>query len=40
MARDADTGTIVLFGGGRTRDEATAETWLVNPAADTWEASR
>jgi N-acetylneuraminic acid mutarotase len=36
MAQETGTGTIVLFGGGRTRDEATAETWLFDPLADKW----
>lgn len=37
MTTDAETRQIVLFGGGPTRNECTAETWLFDPATDTWE---
>jgi hypothetical protein len=36
MAYDPDAEAIVLFGGGPTRTEYTAETWLYDPAASTW----
>lgn len=36
MALDAETGQIVLFGGGISRDEYTAETWIFDPRAKTW----
>lgn len=36
MAYDRETDTVVLFGGGPSRDEYTAETWLFDPATDTW----
>ena len=36
MAYDDRTKTIVLFGGGTSRDEFTAETWIFDPRRDTW----
>jgi hypothetical protein len=36
MAFDAESGLIVLFGGGETRDTYLADTWIFDPAADTW----
>lgn len=36
MAYDRRTGTVVLFGGGPSREEYTAETWVYDPRADTW----
>jgi hypothetical protein len=39
MATDSETGGIVLFGGGPTRSECTAETWLWDPATETWAQS-
>lgn len=36
MAYDADAGVIVLFDGDRRREEYTAETWIYDPAANTW----
>ena len=36
MATDAETGRIVLFGGGPALPECTAETWLFDPRDDTW----
>ena len=39
MAYDPGAGVIVLFGGGRTRDEATAETWLFDPQGGSWTTS-
>jgi hypothetical protein len=40
LAYDPEAGAIVLFGGGRTRDEATAETWLYDPATGAWAKTR
>jgi N-acetylneuraminic acid mutarotase len=28
--------SLVLFGGGPTREEATAETWIFDPSSDSW----
>jgi hypothetical protein len=36
MAFDAESGLIVLFGGGPDRRSYTAETWLYDPVANTW----
>jgi len=36
MAFDAETGKIILFGGGPDRRHYTAETWLYDPTAGTW----
>ena len=36
MALDADTGMLVLFGGGRSRDQYTAETWVFDLVANSW----
>jgi N-acetylneuraminic acid mutarotase len=36
MAADAETGTIVLFGGGPSREACTDETWIFDPRAGTW----
>ncbi len=36
MAYDATGEVIVLFGGGPSRDEYTAETWIYDPRANTW----
>lgn len=36
MATDAESGTIVLFGGGPYREACTNETWIFDPAADAW----
>jgi hypothetical protein len=36
MAYDAETKTMVLFGGGTSREEFTAETWTFDPADGTW----
>jgi hypothetical protein len=39
MAADAETGTIVLFGGGPSREGCTDETWIFDPRTDTWTMS-
>ena len=36
MAFDAETGEIVLFSGGPTRDTDLADTWIFDPREDTW----
>jgi hypothetical protein len=36
MAADAETGTIVLFGGGPSREACTGETWIFDPRTGTW----
>jgi N-acetylneuraminic acid mutarotase len=36
IAYDAGGGVIVLFGGGPTRDDVVAETWIYDPAANAW----
>ena len=36
MALEADTGQIVLFGGGPDREHYRADTWLLDPGTDTW----
>lgn len=36
MATDAESGTIVLFGGGDGISAPTNETWVFDPATDTW----
>jgi hypothetical protein len=36
MATDSETDGIVLFGGGPTRSECTAETWILDPRDGTW----
>jgi hypothetical protein len=36
MAYDAEARKIVLFGGGPTREEFTAETWIYDPRANSW----
>lgn len=36
MAFDVETGTIILFGGGPSRESYTAETWIYDPAANVW----
>jgi N-acetylneuraminic acid mutarotase len=36
MAYSTDAGQVVLFGGGTSRQETTLETWLYDPAANTW----
>lgn len=36
MAADAESDSIVLFGGGASRADCTDETWIFDPAADTW----
>lgn len=36
MAYDAEARVIVLFGGGPTREEYTAETWIYDPRGNTW----
>jgi N-acetylneuraminic acid mutarotase len=36
MAYEAETGLIVLFGGGPARGSLTAETWLYDSAANSW----
>ncbi len=36
MATDAESGTIVLFGGGDSIWAPTNETWVFDPAADAW----
>lgn len=36
MAYDAESGLIVIFGGGGSRDGYTAETWLLDPTAPAW----
>lgn len=38
MASDAETGLVVLFGGGPDRRHYTAETWLFDSTANTWRA--
>jgi N-acetylneuraminic acid mutarotase len=39
MAADAETGAIVLFGGGPSREACTDETWIFDPEAETWTRS-
>jgi N-acetylneuraminic acid mutarotase len=36
MSYDDRTKTVVLFGGGSSREEYTAETWTFNPRANIW----
>ena len=36
MAYSTAAGQIVLFGGGPSRQQYTDETWIYNPAANTW----
>lgn len=36
MSYDDRTGTVVLFGGGTSRDDFTAETWILDLRAETW----
>jgi N-acetylneuraminic acid mutarotase len=36
MAFDAETRSIILFGGGLAREEFTAETWIYDARANTW----
>lgn len=36
MAADESSNRIVLFGGGASRAECTAETWILDPVAPTW----
>jgi hypothetical protein len=36
MAYDVEDNLIVLFGGGVTRGEPMGDTWVFNPATDTW----
>ena len=36
MAFDNEAGILVLFGGGRTRDEYTNEVWTFDPRTDAW----
>jgi N-acetylneuraminic acid mutarotase len=36
MAFDEETGMLVLFGGGRTRDAYTNEVWTLDPRTDAW----
>lgn len=36
LAFNPADGTLVLFGGGPRREEATDETWVFNPATDDW----
>jgi N-acetylneuraminic acid mutarotase len=37
MSYDDRTQTIVLFGGGTSRDDYLAETWVFDPATQSWE---
>jgi hypothetical protein len=39
MAADAETGTIVLFGGGPSREGCTDETWIFDPREESWTAA-
>jgi hypothetical protein len=39
LAADPDTGLLVLFGGGPTRDAYTAETWTFDPQSSMWSLS-
>jgi N-acetylneuraminic acid mutarotase len=36
MAFDAETGLVILFGGGPDRRHYTAETWLYDPGTNAW----
>jgi N-acetylneuraminic acid mutarotase len=36
MALDTETGMIVLFSGGETRDTDLDDVWLFDPSSDTW----
>ena len=36
MAYEPDEEVIILFGGGPLRQEYTAETWIYDPANNTW----
>jgi hypothetical protein len=36
MTADEETGQIVLFGGGATRDDYTDEVWIFDPAVEAW----
>ena len=36
MAFDNEAGVLVLFGGGRTRDNYTNEVWTFDPRTETW----
>jgi hypothetical protein len=36
MVYDDQAGAIVMYGGGISRDEFTAETWEFDPASSTW----
>jgi len=36
LARDPVSGLLVLFGGGPDREHYQADTWLYDPAANTW----
>ena len=36
MAADRETSNVVLFGGGASRSDCSAETWIFDPGANTW----
>jgi hypothetical protein len=36
MAADDETGLVVLFGGGVTRDDYTNEVWIFDPSTEMW----